>query len=298
MIFSEGILAMERDHIFSAALQTIQQKTFYQMYWRTFEVIHAQTDELKERTFKLRYDVFCRENQFEIPGGPECSPEEIERDTYDAKAFHFLLVHRDSGDDAGTVRVLLPDEAHLEKSFPLQKVCDHPLLTIDNKVLRLAELSRLCMAKRFRRRPLDGKILPSYYETEAEDAGKGLGRFFRRRIPYAPLGLLKVAFETALEFNIPDMVTAMDPTHFRTMKRIGFSYRVLGPRIDYHGGQQPVVFNIKHVLDNMAVENPECWEIVGDQGRLHKKANTIAQNEWHDSVFDDNCREMIMKKLI
>lgn len=288
---------MEQDNIFTAALQAIQQKTFYQTYWRTFEVIHAQTDELKERVFKLRYDVYCKENQFEMPGGPEACGKEIECDIYDPKAFHFLLVHRDSGEDAGTVRVLLPNEVEPLKSFPLQGVCDHPLLLLDNKVTHLAEMSRLCMAKRFRRRPLDGKVLPSYYEIE--DSGtRGLGRYFRRSIPYAPLGLLRSAFETALEFNIPDMITAMDPAYFRTMKRIGLSYRVLGPRVAYHGGQQPVVFNIKHVLDNMAMENPECWEIVSDQGRLHKKANTIAQNEWHDSVFDDDCREMIMRKLL
>lgn len=288
---------MERDNIFTAALQAIQQKTFYQTYWRTFEIIHAQTDELKERAFKLRYDVYCKENQFEKPGGPESCGKEIERDAYDAKAFHFLLVHRDSGEDAGTVRVLLPNESEPQQSFPLQNVCDHPLLLLDNKVMHMAEMSRLCMAKRFRRRPLDGKVLPAYYEME--DVGtKGLGQYFRRRIPYAPLGLLRAAFETALEFNIPDMITAMDPAYFRTMKRIGLSYRVLGPRVAYHGGQQPVVFNIKHVLDNMAMENPECWEIVSDQGRLHKKANTIAQNEWHDRVFDDDCREMIMRKLL
>ena len=286
---------MERDSIFTMAMQAIEQQTFYQVYDRTFEIIHAQTDELKERAFRLRYDVFCKENKFE-----EVSEEadKLEKDSYDPKAVHFLLTHRDSGEDAGTVRILLPNEVQPLQSFPLQNICDHPLLTLDHKVMNLAELSRLCMAKRFRRRPLDGRIIPAYYEPENDEADKGLNRFFRRRIPYAPLGLLRAAFETALEFNIPDMVTAMDPTHFRSMKRIGFSYRVLGPRVNFHGGQQPVVFNIKNVLDNMAMENSECWEIVSDQGRLHKKANMIAQNEWHDNIFDDDCRDLIMHKLL
>lgn len=286
------------ENIFAAALQTIGQKTFYQDYWRAFEVIHAQTDELKERVFRLRYEVYCKENLYEAPGGPASLAEELEYDAFDPHAFHFLLVHRDSGEDAGVARILLANEQNIQESFSLQKICDHPLLTIDHKVTGLAELSRLCMAKRFRRRPLDGRILPSYYDVETAEEAKGLGRFFRRRIPYAPLGLLRSAFETALEFNISDMITAMDTTHFRTLKRIGFSYRVLGPRIDYHGSQQPIVFNIKHVLDNMAIENPECWEIVSDQGRLHRKANIIAQNQWHDNVFDDATREMIMQKLL
>lgn len=295
----KGLFKMNTpDNIFAAALQTIQQKTFYQDYWRAFDLIHAQTDELKERAFRLRYDVFCKENAFEKAGGADGGAQGLEFDAYDPRAFHYLLVHRDSGEDAGTVRILLANEQDPRQSFPLQGVCDHPLLGIDSKVLRLAEFSRLCMARRFRRRPLDGKILPAYYETETGDAAKGLSRFFRRHIPYAPLGLMRAAFETALEFNVPDVITAMDTTHLRTMKRIGFSYRVLGPRIDYHGGQQPIIFNIKHVLDNMAIENPECWEIVSDQGRLHKKANILAQNEWHDNVFDDATREMVMQKLL
>ncbi len=295
----KGIFKMNTpENIFAAALHTIQQKTFYQDYWRAFEVIHAQTDELKERAFRLRYDVFCKENSFEQPGGPTHRAEELEYDAFDPHAFHYLLVHRDSGEDAGTVRVLLANEQNVRDSFPLQKICDHPLLTIDRKIVNLAELSRLCMAKRFRRRPLDGRILPAYYDIENAEENRGLGRFFRRRVPYAPLGLMRAAFETALEFNITDMITTMDTTHFRAMKRIGFSYRVLGPRVDYHGGQQPIVFNIKHVLDNMAIENPQCWEIVSDQGRLHRKANIIAQNQWHDNVFDEATREMIMQKLL
>lgn len=295
----KGLFKMNTpDNIFAAALQTIQQKTFYQDYWRAFDLIHAQTDELKERAFRLRYDVFCKENAFEKAGGADGGAQGLEFDAYDPRAFHYLLVHRDSGEDAGTVRILLANEQDPRQSFPLQGVCDHPLLGIDSKVLRLAEFSRLCMARRFRRRPLDGKILPAYYETETGDAAKGLSRFFRRHIPYAPLGLMRAAFETALEFNVPDVITAMDTTHLRTMKRIGFSYRVLGPRIDYHGGQQPIIFNIKHVLDNMVIEKPECWEIVSDQGRLHKKANILAQNEWHDNVFDDATREMVMQKLL
>lgn len=295
----KGIFKMNTpDNIFAAALHTIQQKTFYQDYGRAFEIIHAQTDELKERVFRVRYDVFCRENKFEPAGGPDRRAQDIESDAFDPHAFHFLLVHRDSGEDAGTVRVLLANAQNMRDSFPMQKICDHPLLTLDNKVAHLAELSRLCMTKRFRRRPLDGRILPFYYDAESADEARGLGRYFRRRIPYAPLGLLRAAFDTALEFNITDMITTMDTTHCRAMKRIGFSYRVLGPRVEYHGGQQPIVFNIKHVLDNMAIENPQCWEVVSDQGRLHRKANIIAQNQWHDNVFDDATLEMILQKLI
>lgn len=281
------------ENIFVAALRTIQQRSFSNSYWQTFDVIKADTDELKERAFRLRYDVFVQENNFDMPQ----EGHRLERDAFDHRAAHFLMVHRDSGEDAGTMRLLLPNLSEPQNSFPLQDDCDHPLLMIDTRIMRLAEISRFCMAKKFRQRPLDGKILPAYYETENKEKSS-LAVHFRRRIPYAPLGLLKAAFETALEQNIPDIVTAMDPTQFRSMKQIGLSYRVLGPRINHTGTCQPIVFSIKHVLDNMAMENPECWEIVSDRGRLHKRANILAQNEWHDSIFDQDCRDMIMRKLI
>lgn len=278
-------------------LQSIQQQAFYNTYWNSFTLLRADTDELKDKAYALRYDVFCRENGFIDPSR---FPDERERDEFDDTAVHHLLIHKESGKAAGTVRVLLPNEKRPLTSFELQKLCDHPLLQIENRALGLAEISRLCMARDFRRRPRDGHVLPSYYEQEWGEDGRPQSamRFFRRRIPYAPLGLMMAAYETVLAAGLLDVVSAVEPAQFRTLKRIGLSYRVLGPRINLQGSQQPFIFNIKAALDTIAAENPECWELVSDRGRLHHRANELQQNHWQDEIFDDVCKEMILRKLI
>lgn len=280
-----------------ACLQSIQQQAFYNTYWNLFTVVRADTDELKDKAYALRYDVFCRENGFIDPAR---YPDERERDEFDERAVHHLLIHKESGKVAGTVRVLLPDERRPLTSFELQKLCDHPLLQIENRALGIAEISRLCMARDYRRRPRDGHVLPSYYEQEWGDAEKpnSATRFFRRRIPYAPLGLMMAAYETVLGAGLLDVVSSVEPGQFRTMKRIGLSYRVLGPRLNHQGSQQPFIYNLKTTLDTVAAENPECWELLSDRGRLHHRANELQQNHWQDEIFDEVCKEMILRKLI
>jgi N-acyl amino acid synthase of PEP-CTERM/exosortase system len=288
---------MDTQSWIKSCVQSIQQQAFYNTYWKTFTAIRADTDELRAKAYQLRYEVFCRENGFI---DSTHLPEGQERDEFDERAIHHLLIHKPTGKVAGTVRVLLPDERRPLTSFELQKVCDHPLLQIENRALGLAEISRMCMARDFRRRPRDGHVLPSYYEQEWNEGGESNGvlPFFRRRIPYAPLGLMMAAYETVMGAGLLDCVSAVDPSQFRSLKRIGLSYRVLGPRISYQGSQQPFIFNIKTALDTMASENPECWDVVSDRGRLHRRANELHQNSWHDEIFDDVCKEMILRRLI
>lgn len=280
-----------------ACVQSLQQQAFYSTYHNSFTIQRADTPEQVDQALALRYDVFCRENGFIDPSR---FPDERERDEFDERAIHHLLIHKATGNVAGTVRVLLPDPERPLTSFELQKLCDHPLLQIENRALGLAEISRLCMARDYRRRPRDGHVLPSYYEQEwNEDGNRDTALpFFRRRIPYAPLGLMMAAYESVLAAGILDVVTAADPSQFRTLKRIGLSYRVLGPRLHYMGQQQPFIFNIKTALDTMAAENPECWDVVSDRGRLHRRAGELHQNHWQDEIFDEVCREMILRKLI
>ena len=280
-----------------ACIQSLQQQAFYSTYWNTFTVMRADSDEMVEKACRLRYDVFCRENGFIDPA--RCT-DEREHDEFDERAVHHLLIHKPTGEVAGTVRVLLPDETRPLTSFELQKNCDHPLLQIENRALGIAEISRLCMARNFRRRPRDGHILPSYHEQEWSDGDNRniLAPFLRRRIPYAPLGLMMAAYETILGAGLLDVVSAVDPAQFRTLKRIGLSYRVLGPRLQNCGSQQPFIFNIKTAFDTIAAENPECWDVVTDKGRLHRRANELHENNWQDEIFDEVCKEMILRKLI
>jgi N-acyl amino acid synthase of PEP-CTERM/exosortase system len=281
---------------FSMALQNFQQQAFYNSYWARFDVIEAKTEEQRDMAYQLRYDVFVRENNFV---DPDKFTLQREMDEFDKHAVHHLMFDRESRKAIGTVRVLLPQAEHPLTSFELQKYTDHPILQIENRAMGFAEISRLCMSRDFRRRPRDGSILPSYHEQEVSDSSLSSKiPFFRRLIPYAPLGLMMAAYKTILEARILDVVTTADPSQFRSLKRLGLSYRVLGPRLQMMGTQQPFIFNLKSAFDVIAIENPESWEVITNRGVLHQMANELAQIQWQDEIFDEMCRDLILNKVI
>jgi N-acyl amino acid synthase of PEP-CTERM/exosortase system len=282
--------------VFQACYDAIKHQSFVDAYEDTFDVVLADTDELKDKLFQLRYTVFCEENNCD-----EAShyPDKKLKEPYDAWATHFLLIHKESGDVAGGVSVVLPNREKPLQGFPVQEMCDHPLVHMEGEVYRLCEISRLFMAPRFRRRPEDGRLMPRYYD---QDWGlkftNGKIDYFRRRIPYAPLGLLRAVFEQALDHRIMDCVVTVESAHLQSLQDIGLSYRVLGPRIKGPVPRQPVIFNIKIALDHMREQNRHCYELVSDQGRLAKVADEVNKHTWMDDMFSKECWDHIYNKFL
>lgn len=280
----------------SVCLDHYRQRSFLKAYEDTFALVRAETPALKEQVFQLRYDVFCRENKFEKP---PYDGDVFEYDAYDDRSVHYLLMHKASGEAAGTLRVILPNDEYPSESFPAQKLVAHPLLHSDSKTLTLCEISRFCMAARFRRRQHDGRLLSAYYDQDVVQGQKnGRPALFRRVIPYAQAALLRGAFETALESRIMEGVWMVDTNHLESLKKIGFDVRPLGPHVNHHGGQQPVIFNIKNVLDSMRAVNPHCWDVVSDRGRLQRLADTLQRNDWQDNLLDEDGWDRLLEKSL
>lgn len=291
---------MSDETFLNTCLNAMRAQSFYPAYQKTFRILRADSNALKEIAFRLRYEIYCAENNMDTaPISSGSTENDLERDSYDDHALHYLLYHKATDRAVGTVRVVLPQEDKPQHSFPLQFVCDHPLIHMEDRAGHFCEISRLCMVRDFRKRPEDGAVLPGYVEQDevAQPDAAGPKILYRRVIPFAPLGLLRAAFEGALERGLNDCICLLDPAQLHALQRIGLSYRTLGPRLDIGGPQQPVVFNIKHALDNMILQNPACWEIVSDQGRLHLKANEMEQNAWQDHLFDQKCMDMIYERL-
>ncbi len=287
----------QQKEIFRACMETVQQHSFLSAYRNTFSLFRADTDAWKEHVFRLRYQVYCEENMFLEP---DSYPEQLESDSYDDRAEHYILMHRPTAKPVGTLRLILPNDEKPGESFPIQQACDHALLRLDSKALTMCEISRFCMVKSFRKREMDGSLLPSYYDQDTVEAKTSHGKvtMIRRRIPYAPLALLQGAFESALNARIMDCVWMVEPRQLWSLKKIGLHYRVLGPHIDHEGGVQPVIFNIKNVLDSMRRTHPHCWDIVSDDGRLQVMADELLQNDWHDRLVDDICQQVIDAGLL
>jgi N-acyl amino acid synthase of PEP-CTERM/exosortase system len=284
------------ESLFQTCLRALTQQTFHQFYWKTFRIEQADTDEQRKRVFHLRYQVFCEDQRF---GHTIDNPALIEKDSYDDRAIHHLLIHSQTNEAVGTVRVLLPRVSDPSASFEIQNFCKHPLLADEERAQHLCEISRLCMSWNFRRRPGDGRFLPAYSEQEPHSDLLPHGQaFLRRRITYAPLGLISAAFETAMDRGLLNCVSLLDPADFKSLKRLGLPYKVLGPRVQAHGSVQPIMLNIKYALDNMEAANPECWEIVSDKGRLTRRASEIQLEQWHQTIFDETARAGILHRIM
>src|SRR5712675_2520849 len=88
------------------------------LYTNHFDVIRADTSALLDRVYEIRYQVYCVENAFEDPA-QNLDGREIDGD--DDRAAHVLLIHRESGEAAGTARVIFPDQ---RRPLPIARVLD------------------------------------------------------------------------------------------------------------------------------------------------------------------------------
>jgi N-acyl amino acid synthase of PEP-CTERM/exosortase system len=279
---------MSRPNLFKSCLKALRNRSFHSAYHSTFSVVEADCCELKSLARRLRHEIF--------------GAAETRAAVDEARAVDHLLIHQPSGEAIGTVRVLLPNKEQPLLSFPVQTMCEHPYLHETMNTGQFCELASLGIIQRFRKRPGDGRFLPSYHDQDWRVQFRAGGiSYLRRRIPYAPLGLLQAAFRTALNAGIVDCVMMMESAHREQLERIGLPYRVLGPKIEYQGvEQQPLQFNIKHALDHMLLENPNCWDVVADMGSVHKKANLLYLDATRETplealvemrrMFDENMR--------
>jgi N-acyl amino acid synthase of PEP-CTERM/exosortase system len=111
--------ATEREQLFPARKPKLSDS-----YNRWFEIIAADTPALREKAYRLRYQICCCEHHFETP---EEHPQRMEIDAFDSRSVHGLVVDSASGEATGTVRLILPDLDSPDASFPIQQICSHSL---------------------------------------------------------------------------------------------------------------------------------------------------------------------------
>jgi N-acyl amino acid synthase of PEP-CTERM/exosortase system len=221
-------------------------------------VVGESDEALREAVFRLRYQVYCVENPFEDPAE---NADGLEQDILDARAVHALLLHKRSGLWAGAVRLILPNEADPAHSFALQEVCSDPLISDPQQfpVLQMAEVSRFCISKEFRKRQGDW-IYPQSNEPEASEDE-------RRVIPNMTLGLIEGLVQMSIDHGVRYWCAAMERPLLRLLARLGIHFQDIGPLVEYHGRRQPCFLRIDTMLEQVREERPDVWEILTDGGR-------------------------------
>jgi N-acyl amino acid synthase of PEP-CTERM/exosortase system len=212
---------------------------FLSCYKEHFEVVRANTPILLDQVYRLRYQVYCVENNYE---DPHQQVDGRETDLYDERSVHALLIHRRGGAVAGTVRVILPG-IDREPPLPINLAADPDQRELLRQLphSRTAEISRFAVAKAFRQRC-----------TEAED---------RRMLRYITIGLIRGALEMCRDKQIQYGCAVMERSLIRLLGRLGFVFEHVGGLIEYHGARQPCVASVDQIAST--AEGTFWWRHAG-----------------------------------
>jgi N-acyl amino acid synthase of PEP-CTERM/exosortase system len=211
-----------------------------------FHLVLATTPELREEVYRLRYQVYCQELQYESAAK---FPNQQEVDIYDRRSIHCLLQHRESQTYAGCVRVILaqPPESVL---FPFEKACSRRLykneIDLDKFPRHLGgEVSRLAVREEFRKRISTDKV--SVHAKLDHHAGGKQNNCFA----LIAISLYLAATAIVIEGGLDRAFTMMEPRLARHLRRFGIYFRQIGEIIDYHGKRGPFTLTPPDLLQTL-----------------------------------------------
>jgi|TARA_R110002126_G_scaffold3263_1_gene18333 N-acyl amino acid synthase of PEP-CTERM/exosortase system len=263
-------LRKERSMLSAPIKDYLQFKSFSWLYNQLFETVVAESAALKEKAFRIRYEVLCEEFGYQEA---ERHVNKLERDIYDDHATHCLLIHKRSGEAIGTVRVVMPNMENLGHSLPIQEVFSGGRLREEQTIKNMCEISKLCILKKFRSRHGDersplGGVQDQDQETFIDKSSK---RLARRIIPFAPIGLIKSCFDVAIANGYTQGCVLLEVPLIESFERLGLICQRIGPVIDHANQRQPIIIDFLTSINNMRVKQKAVWEMLTNNGVLHDR---------------------------
>jgi N-acyl amino acid synthase of PEP-CTERM/exosortase system len=243
------------------------------LFHEYFEVQNADSANLINESFRIRYQVYCLENPFEDPAQ---FPDQMEKDHYDDRSVHSVIKHNKSGMVAATVRLVLPGEKNSDELFPIEEFCPDAIKNIDD-VLKtiprdeIAEISRFAVSKEFKRRLNEqGTIAGVSPDAESYPDLKNAGSDKRalRLFPHISLGLFQGIVRMSAANNIKYWYAVMEPPLLRLLTRFGIHFSPIGPVVNYHGERQPCFAIASEVMSGIYHQRRDVWELITDDGKI------------------------------
>ncbi|MFI3221226.1 MAG: PEP-CTERM/exosortase system-associated acyltransferase [Methylococcales bacterium] len=222
-----------------------------------FEMVAVDSEELKQEVYKLRYQVYCLEKDFE---NPERHTDGLEYDEYDEHSCHYLIRHRATDSYMATTRLILPNR----HPFPIEANSQ-----IDTKLVKninranLAELSRFCVSKQFRRRANERDLIITNDTDESRTSPRG-----KHSSASITLALFACAVKISSEHNILYWIALIEPALKRVVAPLGINVTQIGPLVDYHGTRVPCVIKVADLLNSIAEKDIDYWAMVTNNGQI------------------------------
>lgn len=243
----------------------------YENFRQNFEIVDADTAELREYVFRLRYQILCIEKRLPDFDAAHC-PDQMEKDSYDEHSSHILLRHLPSNEFVGTVRLILNDASQPSKKLPIElyghwdpSLCDIQALPRD----RTAEISRFLVTAQFDRRKSERRtrIRENNWDrrercekqTEAHGAALNI-------VLMLAAGVVRMSAKHCIE----NWLSVMDPALNRLLSFYGLELTPIGPFVNYHGIRRPYYVKVNDVVTKMFNYHRAAWEVVTERGMYIK----------------------------
>jgi N-acyl amino acid synthase of PEP-CTERM/exosortase system len=226
---------------------------------RYLTVVEANSTELLDDVFRLRFQVYCLERGFEDAAE---YPDGRERDHDDSRSAHFLVFYRGTGSPlataAGTVRFIMPRPGIELPVLGLLSAEERRL--VDLPLDSTAEVSRFAVAKAFRRR-LENELFGNSIRSGTVEGP------FGQRLPLLTFGLLRAVVMMSIHGGITHIVAMMEPALLRLLARLGVEFNAIGKPVEHHGERQPVWATMTSLVERVKRRCPELWDFATDAGR-------------------------------
>jgi N-acyl amino acid synthase of PEP-CTERM/exosortase system len=231
---------------------------FTAAYDRHFAVVRADTPELLDLAYRLRYQVYCIENQFE-DAGHFIDGREIDGD--DDRSRHTLLMHRLTGAVAGTARVILPLGHGIPRRLPIERLLSGRDRGLFQSLPReaTAEISRFAVSKEYRRRRNEQR----YADVEFVEQREPPLLNERRLMPHITFGLVRGILDICLKYRVTHLAAVVEPGLIRMLARLGLDFEPLGPPVEHHGIRQPCVARLVDLIRHSREEVTPLWQYLG-----------------------------------
>ncbi|MBW2103781.1 MAG: PEP-CTERM/exosortase system-associated acyltransferase, partial [Deltaproteobacteria bacterium] len=221
-----------------------------------FKFVRVDSPEMKERIYRLRYEIFAREFGFE---NPEELPDGLEKDVYEPYAIHYAAMD-ETDEIVGTVRLI----RHSENGFPIEHATKIEIPGKKPDMDKVAEVSRLAVHKTYRRRKLDGFYGLESYLTVSEggirpDYGPMPPALQKRKTPVIIKGLYKMVYQESKKMGLTHLLMIVEQKLYNSLKKFGFYIRQIGEAVEYHGVRIPCVAIIEEMDRHLMAEHQDMY---------------------------------------
>ena len=186
----------------------------------------ADTEELKQEIYKLRYNVYVDEFKFENPSD---HPDGLEKDIYDDHSIHLVGICRKTKKVIATLRMV----RHSSLGLPINNIKDYNFKWSEADRRNIIEVSRLTIDTKFRR----------------ADSGVFFDKGTRRKSskPVAVFGLYRLLYHESKRLGVTHWGMISEPHLHEALTTMGYLFYPIGHMIDYHGLRSPYLASLKEM---------------------------------------------------